>query len=75
MGVIEMKALHIAAYTLLWVGGLNWGLVGLFKFNLVETILGADSTLTMLVYILVGVSAVYTAATHMQDCKVCGKKT
>jgi len=69
----KMKALHMAAYTLLWVGGLNWGLVGLFQFNLVETVLGAWPTVVTLVYILVGVSAVYTAATHMGDCKVCGK--
>ena len=69
-----MKALHVAAFALLVVGGLNWGLVGLFKFNLVETVLGVDSTLTMLVYILVGVSAVYIGATHMNDCKVCSAK-
>lgn len=68
-----MKALHITAYTLLWIGGVNWGLVGLFQFNLVETILGSWPAVVTLVYILVGVSAVYTAATHMGDCKVCGK--
>lgn len=44
------------------VGGINWGLVGLFDFNLVETILGAGSLLTKVVYILVGLSAVYMAA-------------
>lgn len=69
-----MKMVHMAAYTLLWVGGLNWGLLGLFKFNLVETIFGVGSTLTMLVYILVGVAAVYSAATHMKECKVCSEK-
>jgi uncharacterized protein len=66
-----MKALHMTAYTLLWVGGVNWGLVGLFNFNLVTTILGGMPALVNLVYILVGASAVYTAATHMGDCKVC----
>lgn len=69
-----MKYLHYAAYTLLWVGGLNWGLVGLFDFNLVES-LGLSSGLVNLVYVLVGAAAVYSAATHMGDCKVCsGKK-
>lgn len=68
-----MKALHMVAFTLLIVGGLNWGLVALFNFNLVNTVLGAWPTVETLVYILVGVSAVYIAATHMQDCKVCGK--
>ena len=68
-----MKWLHYTAYTLLWVGGLNWGLVGLFDFNLVES-LGLPSGLVNLVYVLVGVSAVYSATTHMGDCKVCGGK-
>jgi len=67
-----MKALHMVAFTLLVVGGLNWGLVALFNMNLVETIFGGMG-LTNIVYILVGVSAVYIAATHMGDCRVCGK--
>lgn len=67
-----MKILHMVAFTLLVVGGLNWGLVALFSFNLVDTIFGALG-IANLVYILVGVSAVYIAATHMGDCKVCGK--
>jgi len=62
------------AYILLWVGGLNWGLVGLFNYNLVEALLGAWPMLVTLVYVLVGVSAVYTAFTHMGDCKVCSSK-
>lgn len=65
-----MKTVHMVAYMLLWVGGLNWGLVGLFDFNLVEALFGM-SALTNLVYVLVGVSAVYSATTHMGDCKVC----
>lgn len=67
-----MKALHMAAFTLLVVGGLNWGLVALFNMNLVETIFGGMG-LTNIVYVLVGVSAVYIAATHMSGCKTCGK--
>lgn len=66
-----MKKLHMAAYVLLWVGGLNWGLVGLFDFNLVEALLGSMPGLVMLVYVLVGASAVYLAATHKSYCKVC----
>ncbi len=68
-----MKALHMVAFTLLIVGGLNWGLWALFNFNLVDTVLGSMPTVAKLVYILVGVSAVYIAATHLNDCKVCGK--
>jgi len=65
-----MKIVHMAAYTLLWVGGLNWGLVGLFNYNLVDSLLGGFG-LTNIVYILVGVSAVYSVATHMGECRVC----
>ncbi|MBI4038841.1 DUF378 domain-containing protein [Candidatus Daviesbacteria bacterium] len=68
-----MKMLHMAAFTLLVVGGLNWGLWALFNFNLVNTILGAWPVVEKLVYILVGASAVYIAATHMNDCKICSK--
>lgn len=68
-----MKLLHIVSYTLLWVGGLNWGLVGLFNFNLVNSILGSMPTVEKLVYVLVGAATVYIVATHRSDCKVCGK--
>jgi len=69
-----MKALHMVAYILLWVGGLNWGLIGLFNFNLVTALFGMWPMLVSLVYVLVGLSAVYTAFTHMGECKVCSKK-
>lgn len=62
----------MVAFALLVVGGLNWGLVALFNMNLVETIFGGMG-LTNIIYILVGVSAVYIAFTHMGDCKACGK--
>ena len=55
-----MKLLDVIAAVLLIIGGLNWGLVGLFEFDFVATIFGgADSGLTRLIYIVVGVSAVY----------------
>jgi uncharacterized membrane protein YuzA (DUF378 family) len=54
-----MKILDVIACILLLVGGLNWGLVGVADFDLVATIFGAGSLLTRLVYILVGLSAVY----------------
>ena len=69
-----MKILHQVAFALLVVGGLNWGLVGLLNFNLVELILGAGTVLTQIVYVLVGASAVYIGATHMSTCTVCMSK-
>jgi len=67
-----MKALHMVSYLLLWVGGLNWGLVGLFGYNLVESLLGSWPMAVKLIYVLVGASTVYIVATHKTDCKVCG---
>lgn len=68
-----MKMLHMAAFALTVIGGINWGLVGLLNYNLVESLLGGFG-LTNIVYILVGVSAVYIGATHKSDCKVCSAK-
>lgn len=65
-----MKALHMVTFILLVVGGLNWGLVA-FDFNLVEKLLGSWPTLVMIVYILVGLSAVFEVATHKKNCKEC----
>lgn len=56
-----MKALTLITLILLIVGGLNWGLVGLFGFDLVAAIFGAGSGLARAVYVLVGVSAVWQA--------------
>ena len=55
-----MKTLNVVALILVIVGGLNWGLVGLFDFNLVSAIFGLDSWFTNLVYILVGIAAIYS---------------
>ena len=56
-----MKKLDVVFAVLLVVGGVNWGLVGLFNFDLVAAILGPMSGLSRVVYILVGLSAVYQA--------------
>jgi uncharacterized membrane protein YuzA (DUF378 family) len=66
-----MKMVHLVSYTLVIVGALNWGLVGLFGFNLVTTLLGSMPQLEMIVYVLVGVSAVYEVLIHSGTCKSC----
>lgn len=53
-----MKYVDWVSKVLVLVGALNWGLVGAFQFNLVETLLGTG-TLTNVVYMLVGVAALY----------------
>lgn len=52
-------ALDWIALVLVIIGGLNWGLVGLFKFDLVQAIFGSISWLASLIYILVGLAALY----------------
>lgn len=55
-----MKALNMIALALVIIGGINWGLVGLFQFDLVAAIFGGqDAPLARIVYILVGLAAVY----------------
>lgn len=59
----KLNAVDWLALILVIVGGLNWGLVGIFNFNLVATIFGDMSVLSRIVYALVGLAAVYLAAT------------
>jgi len=54
-----MKPLDVITFILLIVGGLNWGLVGFFDYNLVTMIFGEATTATSVIYDLVGVSALY----------------
>ncbi len=56
-----MKTLDLIVMTLLIVGGLNWGLVGLFNFDLVATFLGNMTAFSRAIYIVVGLSAIYLA--------------
>ena len=72
-GVTKMKTLHMIAFILLVIGGLNWGLVA-FKFNLVTTLVGQWPSVEMLVYLLVGLAALYEVFTHKKTCKVCDTK-
>lgn len=61
----------MGALTLVLVGALNWGLVGLFNFNLLTTLFGSLG-LERVVYVLVGASALYVGYDHFQSgCKVC----
>ncbi|MDB2613888.1 DUF378 domain-containing protein [Chlamydiales bacterium] len=54
-----MKKLDVLMAILVIVGGLNWGLVGLFNFNLVEFLIGTLPALERFVYIVVGFAALY----------------
>ncbi len=75
-----MKALHMIACILLWVGGLNWGLVGLsivingtVGWNVVTWIAGyiGGAPVEGVIYVLVGISALWLLVTHRKHCKEC----
>ncbi len=54
-----MRILNITALILILIGALNWGLVGVFDYNLVDSIFGKGSVLARIIYDLVGAAAVY----------------
>ena len=61
-----MKNFELVAMMLLLIGGINWGLVGIFNYNLVTTLLGDGSTMTRAVYGIVGLCALYEAFKFMK---------
>ena len=63
-----MKWLHLVSFILLVVGGLNWLLVA-FGYNVVALL---GSSVEQIVYILVGLAAVYEVVTHKNNCRECG---
>lgn len=70
-----MKALHMVAFILLVVGGLNWGVFALTGWEVGQLFGGMEAMVSKVIYVLVGLSAVYLAATHMSDCKACSSST
>ena len=66
-----MKGLHMVTWTLLVIGGLNWGLE-VFGWSIGGW--GLGSNITNLVYLLVGISAVIEIFTHKSNCKHCEAK-
>jgi len=58
---VKNKGLQTFAGVLLIIGGLNWGLVGFFNYNLVSALFQEGTFLTNLIYDLVGLSAIYMA--------------
>ncbi len=54
----NMRIIQKIALVLVIIGAINWGLIGLFDFNLVDTLFGVDSIISKIVYILVGISGI-----------------
>lgn len=57
---MKWNALDYTAWALIVIGGLNWGLVGAFKFNLVDSLFGVESVISTIIYIVVGLAALYS---------------
>ena len=58
-----MNILRYTAYILTLIGALNWGLVGIFGFDLVAAIFGEMTVMSRILYSVIGVSAIVTALT------------
>ena len=55
------------------IGAINWGLVGVFQYNLVDQLFGPMSTLSRIVYGLVGLSGLALLASYFMACPACKK--
>ena len=55
-----MKVIDKIALVLVIIGAINWGLIGLFNFNLVDSIFGAMSVISRIIYTLVGISGLWS---------------
>ncbi len=66
----KKNPIHMIAFILLIIGGLNWLLVA-FGWNLVDAIFGAGSSISMVIYVLVGLSAIWELVMHKKQCKMC----
>ncbi|MGB0757537.1 MAG: DUF378 domain-containing protein [Patescibacteria group bacterium] len=67
--------LHKITFILLIIGGLNWLLLGVFGWEIGELFNGPDALISRIIYILVGISALYELLNHKSSCCSCGKCT
>ena len=56
----KMNTMDWIAFVLLVIGGLNWGLIGIFSFDLVSSLFGVMTIFSRIIYALVGLSALYS---------------
>lgn len=69
-----MKSLHTVTFILLIIGGLNWLLVGVIGWDVGQVFGGQAAIISRIIYILVGLSAVYEIVSHKKNCKECMTK-
>ncbi len=68
------KGLHGISFLLVIIGGLNWLLVGLFKWDIGSLFGGQEASISRVIYVLVGLSTLYLLVGHKGDCKMCSMK-
>ena len=65
----------MVAITLLIIGGLNWLVLALFNWDIGMIFGGQMAMISKIIYILVGLSALYEIFTHKSNCKMCGSSS
>ena len=71
---MKMNALDKLATLLLIIGGFNWGLVGWFKYNLVDKIFGVESGMSRVIYAIVGLASLYCISSMIRMMSGSAKK-
>jgi uncharacterized protein len=72
MSKSPQNMLHMVTFSLLVIGGANWLLIGVIGWGIGDLFGGNDAMISRIIYILVGLSAVYAAVSHKGDCNMCG---
>ncbi|EKD58563.1 MAG: hypothetical protein ACD_56C00097G0008 [uncultured bacterium] len=65
---------HMLTFTLLVVGGLNWLLQGIFNWEIGAIFGGQEAFVSRIIYVLVGLSAIYEIAIHKSACRYCSEE-
>lgn len=65
--------MHTISFILLIIGGLNWLLVGLLGWDVGMFLGGTSAMVSRVIYVLVGLAALYELVTHKKNCKECEK--
>lgn len=71
------KGPHLITFMLVIIGGLNWLALGILQWEIGSLFGGMDALISRIIYILIGLAAVYELATHRSNCAKCaeGKTT
>ena len=62
-----MRSLNIITLLLVIIGAINWGLIGFFQFNLIDTIFGVGTVFSRIIYAIVGICGLYAIYFFAKD--------